>query len=192
MTTAMSENLLSILSSMYDAPFDRNEREQREHLDKTSVTTVVSPTQTVPTQPPMVHEHHCYDETPTTTNSVSGISWLSDAPMARKIIAYRKHELLKKVAIHELHIALFTQICLQYKHYESKGGVPQDVMGRLLDDKNEITRLLKTFVTTSGSFFERALRDMVFLETQLQKHLSTESDGGACTSVLSHRGGGAR
>ena len=171
-------DLLPILSSIYDASFDQNEREQRLYCEKQLLQPnrrIDTPKPTSHMQPAMVH--HCDDGKPTTMTSVSGISLFSDASMALKVITYRKYELKKKAAIHGLHIALFTQLCRQYKYYDLQSN---DVAAsKLSDDKKKITRLLQDFVTKSGSFFERALRDLVFLEEQLQRHMSneTETDG---------------
>ena len=183
-------DLLPILSSIYDASFDQNEREQRLYCDQNEREKrrycekqllqpnrrIDTPKPTGYTQPAMVH--HCDDGNPTTMTSVSGISLFSDASMALKVITYRKYELKKKAAIHGLHIALFTQLCRQYEYYYIH---LKDVAAKLLDDKREITRLLEDFVTKSGSFFELALRDLVFLEKQLQRHMSNDREfDGVC------------
>jgi hypothetical protein len=92
-----------------------------------------------------------------------------DAAMAKKVIEYRKCELEKQVAIHGVHIALFTMLCLQCKRLYGQ----EDLV--LLDHKTKTTELLQKFIT-SGPYFANALRDIVFLETQLEKHMST-NDG---------------
>jgi hypothetical protein len=166
-------SLLSILSSIYDEKFNTNEAELLQcNNPSTKSYTELLPVKKKEWKEEPIKEIPCNTEP--IDKFVSDVNFIMDEQTVLKLIEYRKLEIIKKLQIFKLNIALFSNLCMHIK-LAIKRNYPGGKKLYLILNKETVKSYIENFMLdTNQNYLLKCKKDIIFLENQLCEKLKCE------------------
>lgn len=169
-------NLLSILSSIYDTNFNKNEMEMEQCNVQSNKSLSTRYTAAIPIEKKEWKEEPLKEITcniDPIDKKVSDINFIMDEATVLKIIEYRKLEIIKKLEIFKLNIVLFSNLCMHIKVAGQK-QYDQQTLELLKQKKEIIETYIKNFMLEPNkNYLLKCKQDIIFLENQLSSKIHT-------------------
>jgi hypothetical protein len=162
----MTSQLLSKLSSIYDIPFNENEKENNKICESSkniSMENILLQKKNYLEQPIQIPCNQTHNNT-----SITDINFITDISTVKKIIEYRTLEIKKKIELFKRIICLYQYFCILIQYNKKQFNSNKDDIKPAQKLKEQAKELIKKFIKEDYDLLTKSKSDIIFLQEQLK------------------------